>query len=107
MPVTKSASKKMRQDIKKRRVNQLKKENLKNLLKTARREPTGKNIKTAISFLDKAAKINLIHKNKASRLKSRLSKLKTKSRGQKEVKKERRTRAKKGVKSPSLTQPAF
>lgn len=105
MPVTKSASKKMRQDIKKRRLNQLKKENLKNLLKKARREPTEKNIKVALSFLDKAAKINLIHENKASRLKSRLSKLKTKSRGQKEVKKERRPRAKKRAKFPPVIRP--
>lgn len=76
MPVIASARKKMRQDRKRTKENQIKKEKLKNLLKKARKTPTQENIQAAISFLDKVAKRSLIHKNKASHLKSSLAKLK-------------------------------
>ncbi|MBI3955662.1 30S ribosomal protein S20, partial [Candidatus Gottesmanbacteria bacterium] len=39
------------------------------------KKPTAKALASAFTQLDKAAKTNVIHKNKASRLKSRLSKL--------------------------------
>jgi ribosomal protein S20 len=44
-------------------------------VKAARKAPSKKTITAAFSTLDKAAKKNTIHKNKAARLKSRLSKL--------------------------------
>lgn len=75
MPVTKSATKKMRQDIKRRKVNRLKKERLKSLIKKAKKEPAERNVRAAISFIDKAIKTDLIHQNKAARLKSHLAKL--------------------------------
>lgn len=65
----------MRQDLKKRKANRLKKERLKDLIKMAIKEPTKESIKNAISFVDKAAKTKIIHKKKASRLKSRLAKI--------------------------------
>lgn len=75
MPLIKSAIKKMRKD-KERTLRNAKRENaMKKVVKTARRAPNAKNLTAAFSALDKAAKVNLIHKNKASRLKSRLSKL--------------------------------
>lgn len=75
MPVIKSAIKKVRKD-KTRTYRNAKREGiLKRLLKTARRTPNTKNLSAVFSALDKAAKVNLIHKKKAARLKSRLSKL--------------------------------
>ncbi|MDO8451900.1 MAG: 30S ribosomal protein S20, partial [bacterium] len=40
-----------------------------------RTKPSAKALTQAFRIIDKAAKSNLIHKNKADRLKSRLSKL--------------------------------
>ena len=48
---------------------------LKKLIKQARTQKSAKSLQAVYSALDKAAKVRLIHKNKASRLKSRLSKL--------------------------------
>ena len=45
------------------------------LVKEARDQKTPKALNLAFSALDKAAKVKLIHKNKANRLKSRLSKV--------------------------------
>lgn len=47
---------------------------LKSAIKQARQSATPENLKAAFSALDKAVKVNLIKKNRANRLKSRLSK---------------------------------
>lgn len=74
MPIIKSAIKKMRKD-KVRTVRNRKKESvLKSLIKKARLNNSPENLRAVFSALDKAVKTNLIHKNKVSRLKSRLSK---------------------------------
>jgi small subunit ribosomal protein S20 len=81
MPNTKSAAKAMRQSKRRHEFNL----NTKNLLKLSVKEVTklikaGKKseaaeaMKKAMSALDKAAKKNVIHKNTASRKKSRLAK---------------------------------
>lgn len=75
MPVIKSAIKKMRQDLKRRRANHLKKERLGALIKRAKKEVTEKNIQAAISLIDRAVKAKIIHKKRGAHLKSRLSKL--------------------------------
>ncbi len=75
MPLLKSSKKKMRRDKRRTEQNDLKKQVMKSLVKTMRRMPDADNMKQVTSFLDKAAKTKLIHPNKASRLKSRLSKL--------------------------------
>lgn len=74
MPIIQSAKKRMRQERKRTAANKMKKANLRVLLKKARRDKTTENLTSIFSALDKAAKTGLIHKNKASRLKSRLSK---------------------------------
>jgi small subunit ribosomal protein S20 len=75
MPVIKSAKKKLRKDRKREIVNK----NLKNLfkksIKLAEKNPSEANIKKAVKIIDKTAKKNIIHKNKAARIKSRLAKL--------------------------------
>lgn len=83
MPVTKSALKALRKDKRKNIINKPLKTNYRVALINARKKPTPKNIEKAFSALDKAAKKGVIHKNKASRLKSKLSKsLKTKTKSE-------------------------
>ncbi|MDD2822660.1 MAG: 30S ribosomal protein S20 [Candidatus Daviesbacteria bacterium] len=75
MPIIKSAIKKVRKDKVRTARNKKRAQSVKTAVKTTRRSPVAKNLTAAFSALDKAAKVKLIHKNKASRLKSRLSKL--------------------------------
>lgn len=78
MPIIKSAKKKMRQDLKKRGKNSMYKNSMKKAVKTvtnAAKETKAEALKKAYSAIDKAAKKKVIHKNKASRLKSKISKL--------------------------------
>lgn len=72
MPVTRSANKKMRVDEKRTVVNVRRKRNLKTVLKKAQESRAAEVLREAISQIDKAVKNNLIHKNKAARLKSQL-----------------------------------
>ncbi|MBI4099563.1 30S ribosomal protein S20 [Candidatus Microgenomates bacterium] len=75
MPILKSAIKKLRQSTKKRERNLAAKSALKNLLDAFKKKPTPGVFSKLTSALDRAAKKNLIHRNKAARLKSRLSRL--------------------------------
>ncbi len=75
MPIIKSAIKKLRQDRKKEKHNQLFEDLMKDAVKKAVSSKKEADIKSAISLVGKAAKKNIIHRNKASRLTSRLSKL--------------------------------
>jgi len=75
MPVIKSAKKKLRQDIKREKVNNLLRRGFKTAIKEAQKSKTSEKIKKAVVLVDKAVKKNLIHKNKAARIKSSLSKL--------------------------------
>lgn len=75
MPAIKSARKKLRVDKKRTSANK-KMEALINVsIKKAQGKPTPTSIQKAFSAIDKGVKKNIIHKNKAARLKSRLSKL--------------------------------
>ena len=71
MPIKKSAKKALKQSMAKRGRNLKKKINLKS---TVKKTKSDKDLTKAQSVIDKAAKTGLIHKNKASRLKSRLAK---------------------------------
>jgi len=75
MPVLQSAKKALRRDRRRAVINKKLKEKVKEVLKKVRKNPTKKNLQEASSVLDKAVKKKVIHKNKANRLKSRLSKL--------------------------------
>ncbi|MBL7159798.1 30S ribosomal protein S20 [Candidatus Microgenomates bacterium] len=75
MPIIKSAKKKMRQDEKRRLKNLRTKKTYKEAVKEVREKPVVKKLQKAYSALDTAAKKRIIKKGKASRLKSRLSKL--------------------------------
>ncbi len=75
MPITKQAEKKLRHDRK--RTVEIKRVHaaLHKLVKSMRKHPTQKSLTQVFAALDKAAKTHAIHKNKAARLKARLSKL--------------------------------
>jgi small subunit ribosomal protein S20 len=75
MPIIQSAIKKVRKDKTRTARNQKREIALKSLIKKARVSKTAKNLQAVYSALDKAAKVHLIHPNKAARLKSRLSKV--------------------------------
>lgn len=75
MPIIASAKKKMRQDKKREAHNEQIEKNLKRLIKNMRKSPSFSVFQKVTSALDKAAKSKIFSKNKAARLKSRLSKL--------------------------------
>jgi len=80
MPITLSAQKALRQSRKRYLANQKKKAGLKATIKAFRKlvdqnklKEAKEHLKLVYKNLDKVAKVNLIKKNKASRLKSRLT----------------------------------
>jgi len=82
MPVTKSAQRALRKNLKRRKLNLQKKNQIKKLIKKIRALVVEKKIAEAkallpqiYKLLDKAAKTGLIKKNTASRKKSRLTQL--------------------------------
>jgi len=77
MPNIKSAKKKLRQDAKKAKRNMTYKKTLAKTMKNMGKMKS-KDLSKAFSTIDKAAKKGVIHKNKAARLKSRISRSKTK-----------------------------
>lgn len=81
MPNTKSAAKAMRQSERRNEINSKVKDQVKRnvkevrrLIKVGEKDKAAELMKKAMSALDKAAKKNVIHKNTASRKKSRLAK---------------------------------
>ena len=81
MPITKSAKKEARKSLRRRATNREGREALKKTVKQYRKLVAQKKFEEAGAFLsqvqnalDKSAKANLIKKNTASRLKSRLAK---------------------------------
>jgi small subunit ribosomal protein S20 len=74
MPNTQSAKKALRQNERRNKRNVAQMKILKGAIKAFRKAPSQDGLTLAYKKLDKAAKTDLIKKNKASRLKSRLSK---------------------------------
>lgn len=72
MPIIKSAIKKVRKDKKRAALNSILSNRLKDALKKTKKGAF--NISEVFSAIDKAAKKGIIHKNKAARLKSEVSK---------------------------------
>jgi len=75
MPVTKQAIKKVRADKRKAIINLRLKKALKKTIVAFRKKPSLSLLTSVYKAADKAAKKNVIHKNRAARIKSRLSKL--------------------------------
>ncbi len=75
MPTHKSAKKRLRKSQKANIQNRSIKSEIKTFVRKAEASLDEKDLKKTFSLLDKAARKRAIHKNQASRLKSRLSKL--------------------------------
>lgn len=83
MPNIKSAKKRMRSSVKKTDVNTLVTSSMKTAIKklekevkAGNKEEASNNLNIALQRIDKAVTSGLVHKNKAARLKSRLTKMK-------------------------------
>jgi len=76
MPVTKTAKRALRSSKKKETVNKFIVSHLEVAIRQARKVKTAAKIIKAVSLIDRAAKKKVIHRNKAARIKSQLSKLK-------------------------------
>jgi len=78
MPNIKSAKKKLRKDTKRTAKNDAYRKKVKDTIKSISKmstRTTKVTLQKAFSTIDRAAKKKVIHKNKAARLKSRVSKL--------------------------------
>lgn len=75
MPVTTTAKRALRGSKNKQSVNQILRGKLDIAIRVAKKSKTAAKVITAVSLADRAAKKKLIHKNKAARIKSQLSKL--------------------------------
>lgn len=74
MPLLKHAKKKLKQDKRRTEDNLKIKNTFKKLIKKAKANPSKEATSAAYQAIDKAAKQNIIHENKAARLKSSLVK---------------------------------
>jgi len=84
MPVTKTAKRALRSSKRKNSVNAIAVKKLEIAIRTAKKSKISKDVAKATSLTDRAVKKNIIHKGKAARIKSSLSKtLPQKSRVQK------------------------
>jgi small subunit ribosomal protein S20 len=92
MPVTKTAKRALKGSMKKKLINALIMAKLEAAIRFAQKGKSKEKILEAISLTDRAAKKKVIHKNKAARIKSRLSKLMPK--GEKKIKKSRKSSSK-------------
>lgn len=75
MPVTKTAKRALRSSKNKETVNKFIVGSLEVAIRQAKKSKTLQKVVKAVSLADRAAKKKVIHKNKASRIKSQLSKL--------------------------------
>lgn len=75
MPVTKTAKRALRGSLRKAQVNKTTNTNLEAAIRVAKRGKKRTGVVRAMSLADRAAKKKFIHKNKASRIKSAMSKL--------------------------------
>ena len=75
MPVTKTAKRALRSSKKKAQVNRILKSRLEIAIRSAKNKKSKEAVEEAISLTDRASKRKIIHQNKASRMKSSLSKL--------------------------------
>jgi small subunit ribosomal protein S20 len=75
MPILPNAKKALRVSKRKTTINSRVKSILKTMVDKVKKTPTAQNLSEAYSALDITVKTNLMHRNKAARVKSQLSKL--------------------------------
>jgi len=79
MPIIKSAKKQVSSSARRRTMNLARRKANRETVKAALATPSMDNLKAAFKAVDKSAKQGIIHKNKASRIKSRLARTAAKS----------------------------
>lgn len=75
MPILSNAKKALRSSQKKAVFNRAIKSKLKTALDSVKKTPSNDTLSNAFSKIDKAVKRNLMHRNKAARMKSQMAKL--------------------------------
>lgn len=75
MPVIESTKKALRRDNRRTEINKPIRSRMRRVIIEAQNDPSKDNLSLAYSAIDRAAKKKVIHKNTASRLKSRLAKV--------------------------------
>lgn len=75
MPLLRNAKKALRVSKRKADRNQIVRSKMKTMLDKAKKAASQESVASAFSAVDKAVKKHLIHRNKAARIKSQLSKL--------------------------------
>lgn len=98
MPILPNAKKALRVSKRKTTVNSRIKSILKTMVDKVKKNPSAQNLSEAYSALDISVKNNLMHKNKAARAKSQLSKLAKPEKKAAVKKTAKKTTAKKTVK---------
>ncbi|MFZ1721644.1 MAG: 30S ribosomal protein S20 [Microgenomates group bacterium] len=78
MPILKNAKKALRASKRKTEVNSAVKAKMRSSVRKMQSSPAVEMLKDSFSNIDRAVKQNIIHRNKAARMKSSLSKLVTK-----------------------------
>lgn len=73
MPILKNAKKALRASKKKADVNRRTRSRMRTMMAKMFKQPSAEILSSAFSAVDRAAKKNLIHKNKAARYKSQMS----------------------------------
>jgi len=73
MPISLSAKKSLRKSLKNRKENVAFKNKVKKIVKDFTAKPSAESLKLVYSIVDKAAKKNIFHHNKAARLKAKFS----------------------------------
>ncbi len=85
MPVTKTAKRALRASDRKAYINKIITYNLESAIRIAKKSGKQADVSRVFSMADRAVKKDLIHKNKASRIKSRLSNFVEKTFGKKAI----------------------
>src|SRR5215472_7628433 len=75
MPIIRSAIKKVGIDQRRRAINLARQSRLRTLIKKAQAEASFEAVSQAYAALDKAVKVNMVHRNYADRKKAQLAKL--------------------------------
>jgi small subunit ribosomal protein S20 len=75
MPILKGAKKALRSSKRKAAINQVVKSKAKTAISKVKTSQSAAALSAAFSAIDKAVKKNMVHRNKAARLKSQLSKV--------------------------------
>ena len=106
MPILHNAHKALRVSKRKAASRQPIKSKVKTMTDVMKSKPTGENLSSAFSAIDRAVKRNIFHKKQGARLKSHLSKLMTTGEKPAKVAKEVKTVVAKSVKATKVVKTA-